>query len=278
MMCTAFEVVGSADPITFFDWERLCTCSPLGVEKEVCPRHSQMNGNILEYFQKRKEQVTSFMNNCTGSNNEGNNDSSGVDASSNMNSNELQQPTKAGSGGSTGGGLSFLRRNSRLRQSATSEAGFGRAMSGLSALSIDWENMEDFDVNIDHSSHINNANLSEPIVKKESSCCGGSGGGGGNDGTKASVSDEENNTRKSPGISNGCAMLRGENCDCGPTCACVGCPIHDKSNLAGENVLRSFPKRPSILRKSNNATESATDVATAIAATNQVSPQVSFKT
>jgi hypothetical protein len=43
--------------------------------------------------------------------------------------------------------------------SFTSErASFGRAMSGLSALSIDWENMEDFDVNVDHSAHINNGN------------------------------------------------------------------------------------------------------------------------
>ena len=37
--------------------------------------------------------------------------------------------------------------------SFTSE--YGRSMSGLSALSIDWENMEDFDVNVDHSAHIN---------------------------------------------------------------------------------------------------------------------------
>jgi hypothetical protein len=41
--------------------------------------------------------------------------------------------------------------------SVTSEATFGRAMSGLSALSIDWENLEDFDVNVDHSAHINNS-------------------------------------------------------------------------------------------------------------------------
>jgi hypothetical protein len=40
--------------------------------------------------------------------------------------------------------------------SVSSEATFGRAMSGLSALSIDWENLEDFDVNVDHSAHINN--------------------------------------------------------------------------------------------------------------------------
>lgn len=36
------------------------------------------------------------------------------------------------------------------------EASYGRAMSGLSALSIDWENMDDFDLNVDHSAHINN--------------------------------------------------------------------------------------------------------------------------
>merc|ERR1719215_698144 len=37
-----------------------------------------------------------------------------------------------------------------------SNQSYGRAMSGLSALSIDWENMEDFDVDVDHSAHINN--------------------------------------------------------------------------------------------------------------------------
>lgn len=40
--------------------------------------------------------------------------------------------------------------------SMTSEGTFGRAMSGLSALSIDWENLDDFDVEVDHSAHINN--------------------------------------------------------------------------------------------------------------------------
>lgn len=42
------------------------------------------------------------------------------------------------------------------RFSMASETTFGRAMSGLSALSIDWENMDDFDVNVDHSEGINN--------------------------------------------------------------------------------------------------------------------------
>jgi hypothetical protein len=48
-----------------------------------------------------------------------------------------------------------------LRMSLTgrmSEVSYGRAMSGLSALSIDWENMDDFDINVDHSAHINNTN------------------------------------------------------------------------------------------------------------------------
>lgn len=39
-----------------------------------------------------------------------------------------------------------------------SEISYGRAMSGLSALSIDWENMDGFDINVDHSEHINNSN------------------------------------------------------------------------------------------------------------------------
>lgn len=39
--------------------------------------------------------------------------------------------------------------------SITSETTFGRAMSGLSALSIDWENLDDFDLEVDHSAHIN---------------------------------------------------------------------------------------------------------------------------
>lgn len=50
------------------------------------------------------------------------------------------------------GGLGGLGRHFSM----TSETTFGRAMSGLSALSIDWENMDDFDVNVDHSAGINN--------------------------------------------------------------------------------------------------------------------------
>lgn len=44
----------------------------------------------------------------------------------------------------------------RRRFSHASETTFGRALSGLSALSIDWENMDDFDIDVDHSAHVNN--------------------------------------------------------------------------------------------------------------------------
>jgi hypothetical protein len=49
-------------------------------------------------------------------------------------------------------------RSSLRGMSITSETTFGRAMSGLSALSIDWENLDDFDLDVDHSAHINQAN------------------------------------------------------------------------------------------------------------------------
>lgn len=51
-------------------------------------------------------------------------------------------------------------RNSIRGMSITSETTFGRAMSGLSALSIDWENLDDFDVEVDHSAHVNNGSPS----------------------------------------------------------------------------------------------------------------------
>lgn len=48
-------------------------------------------------------------------------------------------------------------RNSARGMSITSETTFGRAMSGLSMLSIDWENLDDFDLEVDHSAHVNNS-------------------------------------------------------------------------------------------------------------------------
>ena len=69
----------------------------------------------------------------------------------------------SGYNGTYDGGVSGQRtkRNSSIlsfggRAHSFGEASYGRAMSGLSALSIDWENMDDFDLNVDHSAHINN--------------------------------------------------------------------------------------------------------------------------
>lgn len=77
--------------------------------------------------------------------------------------------------------------------SFTSErASFGRAMSGLSALSIDWENMEDFDVNVDHSAHINNNgngnnNSNSPNNRVPESVNGGQGGPAGGSTRRSSL-------------------------------------------------------------------------------------------
>ena len=68
--------------------------------------------------------------------------------------------------------LSYGNRGSLRGMSITSETTFGRAMSGLSALSIDWENLDDFDVEVDHSAHINgNSGATGQAIA-------GSGGGG----------------------------------------------------------------------------------------------------
>ena len=108
-----------------------------------------------------------------------------------------------GAGG--GGNASRMVRNMSL----TSEVTFGRAMSGLSALSIDWENMEDFDVNVDHSAHINNGGVPSPNKV---------GGGG------TGVIDRE-------AVAEGCAMMSGGECNCGPSCVCAGCPVSTGGKL-----------------------------------------------
>lgn len=84
--------------------------------------------------------------------------------------------------------------------SITSETTFTRAMSGLSALSIDWENMDDFDINVDHSAHINNQG--SPL-------------------NKSKVVDQD----KADGIAAGFAILSNGSCDCGPSCVCADCPV-----------------------------------------------------
>jgi hypothetical protein len=81
-----------------------------------------------------------------------------------------------------GGGL----RNMSLASDAT----FGRAMSGLSALSIDWENLEDFDLEVDHSAHINNGGSGDGSgspARTGGGADGGSSAGGGSGRRRSSV-------------------------------------------------------------------------------------------
>lgn len=65
-----------------------------------------------------------------------------------------QQPPTLLAYGNTG------MRGSVRGMSITSETTFGRALSSLSALSIDWENLDDFDLDVDHSAGINNRRTS----------------------------------------------------------------------------------------------------------------------
>ena len=87
-----------------------------------------------------------------------------------------------------------------LRMSLTgrmSEVSYGRAMSGLSALSIDWENMDDFDISVDHSAHINNSNNNSMGVAAAAAAAAGAMGsfdmdpkamgGGGGSGRRSSL-------------------------------------------------------------------------------------------
>merc|ERR1712007_54215 len=93
------------------------------------------------------------------------------------------------------GGLGGLGRNFSL----TSNTTFGRAMSGLSALSIDWENMEDFDINVDHSAGINNdiidGQQQQQAQPKEEQQQGEGGSPGNSDNGAGEYDDQEGPSR-----------------------------------------------------------------------------------
>jgi hypothetical protein len=146
-------------------------------------RHEQMSKLIFESFDRAEQLVSELISGCgakygmpcTAGNHcfckAGNTSSDNTapepqvaqlnDAiHSNLNGAEESQPIRDGTGRnrmsmrmSLGGLLG--------RHSLTSHTTFGRAMSGLSALSIDWENMDDFDINVDHSEGINNDIVNE---------------------------------------------------------------------------------------------------------------------
>jgi hypothetical protein len=77
-------------------------------------------------------------------------------SSNNLSGVEDSQPIRDGTGRSARMSMRMSLGGLLGRHSLTSNTTFGRAMSGLSALSIDWENMDDFDINVDHSEGINN--------------------------------------------------------------------------------------------------------------------------
>jgi len=185
-LSTAFEVVANTDVKDVFDWNIECTCPDLGILRDDCARHSQMNTNIFGAFQTREKQVQTFMAGC------GSKYGMACTCGPNCKCADCSEHCKTVQSvgfnlamdsiahsmafGDNAGQQHFgmmapvpereqVSRNPSIisfgnmrHMSITSETTFGRAMSGLSALSIDWENMEDFDINVDHSAHINNGN------------------------------------------------------------------------------------------------------------------------
>lgn len=280
----AFEVVARADPRDIFDWNIACTCPDNGVLRKDCTKHSQMSKHIFEAFKARQRQVTDYVVS------DGKNDDAeerlqqphqapqarlqfeqpGTLHQYNQQT-LLQQPQSAPHpGGNTGADVSVTQMGSigmdpssdqvRISQrgslvsfgggsssgmfgmgagrhmSITSDTTFGRAMSGLSALSIDWENMEDFDVNVDHSAHIDNS-IPGSVAAGTSAPSSPS---------KGLAMDKD----AAEGVMSGCNMLTGGECNCGPTCVCIGCPIHDNSSSsnASNPPISLTPRRSSLRR------------------------------
>jgi hypothetical protein len=106
----------------------------------------------------------------------------------------------------------------------SNDLSFGRAMSGLSALSVDWENMEDFDVTVDHSAHIDYSPAASSISP------GGNGGG------VAKIPTD--------GIAQNCAMMTGGTCNCGDDCLCDGCPLHNNNDPTSSTARSSNGDAP----------------------------------
>lgn len=229
--------VGASSSYEDFDWTLKCTCPDNGVLRDDCARHSQMNTQIFEKFDVHERKVNAFMAGC-GQRYGGDctcgeecrcnecpihnkNDLPVVNERNTYSNSNYPVPAKVEKGGCCGGSSnraelalpvsrnSSIRRDAPGRQSMYSAGSFGRAMSALSQLSIDWENMEDFDVEVDHSAHINVDNPPPPQSQLQPQ-------------DRVKVSDKE-----AEGIYEGCSMMYGGICNCGPTCVCVGCPIHD---------------------------------------------------
>ena len=176
-----------------FKWDTPCTCFNISSD-EKCPRHSQLTREVFNRFQDREKEVQEYVKGCLmryggdcscDSNcvcpgcpkhdpkvlKESNAESVGLPGKiSNTNilaeaaaqvsqSQPRQVKRRSGRVSRTGNRMSFTMRGS--------EASVGRTMSGLSSISIDWDNMEDFDVNVDHSAGVvhNNLQIMEVSIK-----------------------------------------------------------------------------------------------------------------
>jgi hypothetical protein len=138
-----------------------------------------MSRGTVEVFDKVAELVSQYITGCGKKYGmqcaAGNHCSCKVDQQQVAELNQYEQPLQQGNGEEAGAASRSGRSRLSMRMSlgrmsgrmsfggmsglsnlTSGETTFGRAMSGLSALSIDWENMEDFDINVDHSEGINN--------------------------------------------------------------------------------------------------------------------------
>lgn len=179
-MYSAFESLPHLNPMTVMNWEFDCACPDNNVMRQDCPRHSQMSQGTIEVFDKAAESVTQYVTGCGEKYGmqctAGNHCFCKADQQHTAELNQYEQPLQQeGSGEEAGAAprsgrsrlsmrMSLGRMSGRMSLGGLSglsnltsgETTFGRAMSGLSALSIDWENMDDFDINVDHSEGINN--------------------------------------------------------------------------------------------------------------------------
>jgi len=206
MLFDAFEAVGSTYSEYAFKWHGRCSCFDNTERSSPCERHTQMTRQIFEKFQDREKKIQEYMKGCLmryGGDCSCDSNCSCVGcpihdpkaAAAAINNNPAQNNTAATNNAISAATQSqnmprqMRRRSGRMsRHSFTMNRGsFSRTMSGLSNISIDWDNMEDFDVNVDHSAGVVHNNLK---------------------------------------IAEGCNMLNGGECNCEPSaCKCSGCPV-----------------------------------------------------
>jgi len=180
------QTIPSVSSMMGFRWDLNCECPDNNVSRQNCPRHSlfHQSQEILEAFRKTEmllsdpsiyraaqeqllAQHLAYEDDAADQKNEYKSyqqpiqDSSpgwggGVDGDDGNGNGNAGMPQRQQRARQSSRLLSFSGIGGPGRLFSLSETTFGRAMSGLSALSIDWENMDDFDVNVDHSAGINN--------------------------------------------------------------------------------------------------------------------------